>query len=78
MFLSYIQADGYEPLTVEAVVYVFSDRDKAVEVANQVTTDAQSGAILSEVLQGGPFRPGQLFELCDALNINRTKNNDDL
>lgn len=77
MFLSYIQADGYEPLTVEAVVYVFSDLDKAKEVANEVTTDANSGKILGEILSGGAFRPGQLFDLCEQLNINRTDDNDE-
>ena len=77
MFLSYIQADGYEPLTVEAVVYLFTEPDKAREVATQVTTDARSAEILGNVLNGGPFRPGQLFSLCDQLKINRTANNDD-
>ena len=76
-FLSYIQADGYEPLTVEAVVYIFSDPQKAVDVAKKVTTDEKSGKILGEILKGGPFRPGQLFTLCDQLHINRTMDNDE-
>lgn len=71
MFLSYIQADGYEPLTVEAVVYRFSDPDIAKKIAMEVTADAESGKVLGEVLIGGPFRPGQLFELCDQLSIKR-------
>jgi len=77
MFLAYIQADGYEPLTVEAVVYIFSDSDAAVKVAKQVTTDKNSAKILGAVLTGGPFRPGQLFSLCDQLQINRTEDNDE-
>eukprot|EP00339_Tiarina_fusa_P025335 CAMPEP_0117045698 /NCGR_PEP_ID=MMETSP0472-20121206/31617_1 /TAXON_ID=693140 ORGANISM="Tiarina fusus, Strain LIS" /NCGR_SAMPLE_ID=MMETSP0472 /ASSEMBLY_ACC=CAM_ASM_000603 /LENGTH=1223 /DNA_ID=CAMNT_0004757805 /DNA_START=135 /DNA_END=3806 /DNA_ORIENTATION=+ len=77
MFLSYIQADGYEPMTVEAVVYVIDDPDKAMEIAEQVTTDANSADILGKVLNGGPFRPGQLFALCEQLNINRTLDNDE-
>mmetsp|Transcript_22935 Transcript_22935/g.64986 ORF Transcript_22935/g.64986 Transcript_22935/m.64986 type:complete len:1287 (+) Transcript_22935:154-4014(+) len=76
MFLSFIQADGYEPLTVEAVVYIFHDAELAKKIANQVTTDADSGRILGEIISGGPFRPGQLFQLCDDLNINRTKDNE--
>lgn len=76
MFLSFIQADGYEPLTVEAVVYLFPDAKKAEKVAKQVTTDAASAKILGDVLKGGPFRPGQLFSLCETLNINRTLDND--
>lgn len=70
MFLSYIQADGYEPLTVEAVVYRFEDSDKAVDVAKKVTNDAQSAKSLADILNGGPFRPGQLFVLAEELGIN--------
>lgn len=71
MFLSYIQADGYEPLTVEAVVYRFENPDDAVEVAQKVTADAKSAETLGLVLNGGPFRPGQVFQLCEQLNIHR-------
>ncbi|VEU35779.1 unnamed protein product [Pseudo-nitzschia multistriata] len=70
-FLSFIQADGYEPLTVEAQVYVFSDHEKADEIAREVTVDAKSAKVLGEILKGGQFRPGQLFQLADQLNINR-------
>eukprot|EP00934_Nitzschia_sp_Nitz4_P007630 Nitzschia sp. Nitz4//scaffold13_size275219//267175//271029//NITZ4_000931-RA/size275219-augustus-gene-0.246-mRNA-1//1//CDS//3329536185//7620//frame0 len=76
-FLSFIQADGYEPLTVEAVVYLFPDEDVARDVATQVTTDANSAKILGDILSGGPFRPGQVFSLCEQLNINRTADNDE-
>jgi hypothetical protein len=38
-FLSFIQADGYEPLTVEAVVYQFTEKDKAAKAAADVTSD---------------------------------------
>lgn len=74
-FLSFIQADGYEPLTVEAQVFVFEDPDKADVVAKQLTEDANSAEMLGNVLKGGAFRPGQLFELCDELRINRTDDN---
>jgi len=70
-FLSFIQADGYEPLTVEAQVYVYNDPKKAEKVAKEVTVDAVSAKTLGEVLKGGPFRPGQLFKLSDELKINR-------
>lgn len=76
MFLGYIQADGYEPLTVEAVSYIFPDAKVAHEVANTVTTDAKSAEILGNILGGGPFRPGQVFSLCEQLNINRTLDDD--
>jgi hypothetical protein len=71
MFLSFIQADGYEPLTVEAVAYRFEDPQVAIDVAKKVTADAQSADVLAKVLNGGPFRPGQIFSLCDQLNIKR-------
>jgi hypothetical protein len=41
-FLSFIQADGYEPLTVEAVVYNYADKDKAAKAAADVTDDPVS------------------------------------
>jgi hypothetical protein len=71
MFLSFVQSDGYEPLTVEAVVYRFERPADAVAVAEKLTADAKSAKILSDVLNGGPFRPGQIFTLCDSLDIKR-------
>jgi hypothetical protein len=77
MFLSFIQADGYEPLTVEAIVFLYPDEDEARAVATKVTTDENSAKVLGDILSGGPFRPGQVFSLCEQLNINRTLDNDD-
>ncbi|KAI2505668.1 hypothetical protein MHU86_8726 [Fragilaria crotonensis] len=76
MFLSYIQADGYEPLMVEAVAYMFEDRDVTEALAAKLTADRGSAKALSNVLIGGPFRPGQLFQLVDDLNINVTVSNE--
>ena len=42
MFLGYIQADGYEPLTVEAVAYMFADEAVVEELATKLTKDAGS------------------------------------
>ena len=78
MFLSYIQADGYEPLTVEAVVYRFEDPKEAERVATKVTADAKSAEVLGHVLNGGPFRPGQIFSLCQQLNITLAMSNEDV
>jgi hypothetical protein len=77
MFLSYIQADGYEPLTVEAVVYRYEDSDLAEEVAKNVTNDAKSAESLGKVLNGGAFRPGQLFTLVEELKINLSVTNEE-
>eukprot|EP00977_Amphora_coffeiformis_P011635 scaffold2804_cov181-Amphora_coffeaeformis.AAC.3 len=76
-FLSYIQADGYEPLTVEAMVYLYEDHDLAREVANKITNDAKSAEVLGNVLTGGAFRPGQLFALVEQLNIHPSVNRED-
>jgi hypothetical protein len=77
MFLSYVQADGYEPLTVEAVVYRYEDSDLAEEVAKNVTNDAKSAETLGNVLNGGAFRPGQLFTLVEQLKINLAVTNEE-
>lgn len=79
MFLAYIQADGYEPLTVEAVGYMFDDRDVALKLAKSVTVDDDDSAeVLTDILMGGgTFRPGQIFELVDQLEINITCSNED-
>jgi len=69
MFLSFIQADGYEPLTVEAVAFSISDEEVAEELASKLTDDERSHNILRAVLLGGPVRPGQLFELVAQLDI---------
>jgi len=77
MFLGYIQADGYEPLTVEAVAYLYNDPDVAKEVAKQVTNDPESELTMFNVLVGGAFRPGQMFGLVDQLNIKISVSNEE-
>lgn len=76
-FLSYIQADGYEPLTVEAVLFTYTDEKLARTVAGSVTATDASAEQLGNVLSNGPFRPGQLFELCDELNITLSVSNEE-
>lgn len=63
-------------MTVEAIVFLFSDEETARDVAAKVTTDDHSAKILGDVLAGGPFRPGQVFNLCEQLHINRTDDNE--
>jgi len=69
MFLSFIQADAYEPLTVEAVIFSIKDPNVAATIASQCTGDPKSAEIMTNVLTGGPFRPGQLFQLINQLGI---------
>ena len=73
MFLSFIQADGYEPLTVEAIAFIVSDKEHAQAIADAAVSDPKQNEVLGNILVGGPFRPGQLFDLMERLNINIDK-----
>jgi hypothetical protein len=77
MFLSFIQADGYEPLTVEAVVYFIKDKNVAAQISAECTKDPKSAEVLTNVINGGSFRPGQLFELIDQLEIELSVEKED-
>lgn len=69
-FLSYIQADGYEPLTVEANAYQIVDANQASRVAGIIAADiGNSTKVVKDILAGGIFRPGQMFTLFDQLNV---------
>jgi len=74
MFLSYIQADGYEPLTVEAVAFYLDEPEKCLEIAEIATGGSEnvnaSTTSLKNILCGGTFRPGQLFQLIEELGVN--------
>ena len=68
-FLSFIQADGYEPLTVEAVAYLVEDHAQAARVAATIAADYNSSAVIGNILGGGIFRPGQLFALFEQIGV---------
>lgn len=74
MFLSYIQADGYEPLTVEAVVFTIADKEVCDRIAAEAVGYADGHRAqreaLSDMLNSGPFRPGQLFLLMEQQHID--------
>ncbi|KAL7537680.1 hypothetical protein ACHAWF_005870, partial [Thalassiosira exigua] len=74
-FLSFIQADGYEPLTVEAVAYLIQDPNQAARVAAHITKDKKSAEIVTAIVGGGTFRPGQLFVLFEQIGVNLTVSN---
>jgi hypothetical protein len=73
MFLSLLQADGYNPLTVESVSFTISGKITCNELAAAAVGQADGHRaqreILSDILSGGPFRPGQLLELMEEANI---------
>jgi hypothetical protein len=72
-FLSFIQADGYEPYSVEAVVFTIEDKVLCDDVAMRAVGSADGHRAQREALSGilhdGPFRPGQLFRLMAEQNI---------
>ncbi|KAL3923578.1 MAG: hypothetical protein SGILL_001579 [Bacillariaceae sp.] len=72
-FLSFIQADGYEPLSIEAVVFTIDDKNVCDEIATAAVGPADGHRAqreaLSSILNSGPFRPGQLFRLMVEQNI---------
>ena len=76
-FLSFIQADAYEPLTVEAVIYYIKDHNVGAQIASESTNDAKSAEVLTNILNGGPFRPGQLFQLIAQLGVVITLSKED-
>jgi len=72
-FLSFIQADGYEPLTVEANVYVIKEEVSCQLVAANAVGHAEGHRaqreLLANILCSGAFRPGKLFQLMEEHNI---------
>ena len=72
-FLSFIQADAYEPLTVEAIAFKIEDEAKAKAICDEAvgTGLAVLGHYnqLVDILTNGFVRPGQLFQLIDQLGI---------
>jgi hypothetical protein len=73
MFLSFIQADGYQPNSVEAVVFMIKDIEVCSWIAERAVGRADGHRAQREaligILNGGPFRPGQLFGLMEEQNI---------
>mmetsp|Transcript_30803 Transcript_30803/g.62055 ORF Transcript_30803/g.62055 Transcript_30803/m.62055 type:complete len:1240 (-) Transcript_30803:856-4575(-) len=67
-FLSFIQADGYEPLTVQAYAYQIENHNEASRVASLISSEESTSTVIA-ILSGGIFRPGQLFSLFDELDV---------
>lgn len=73
MFLSLLQADGYNPHTVESVEFTIANKITCSEIAAAAVGQADGHRAqreaLIKILNSGPFRPGQLFELMKESNI---------
>lgn len=73
MFLSYIQADGYNPLTVDSVVFFIRDKQVCDNIAITAVGEADGHRAqreaLSDILNRGPFRPGRVFLLMEEQHI---------
>jgi hypothetical protein len=71
-FLSFIQADGYEPFIVDAVLLKIDDMAACEDIAMQAVGEADGHRaqriVLTLLLHAGFFRPGQLFR--DLLQHN--------
>lgn len=75
-FLSFIQADGYEPLKVEAIVFVIDDFAVCTQLSSRAVGEADGHRAqreaLARILNSGTFRPGQLFSLMEEQHIELT------
>jgi len=73
LFLTFIQADGYNPLSVEAVVFTIDDKNTCDRLAADAVGYADghraNREALAKVLCDGSWRPGQLAEMIERQNI---------
>ena len=81
-FLSYVQADGYEPLSVEAAILTIDDIETCKAIATRAVGEADGHRAQREaitaILNSGPFRPGQLFDLIEELDVGLVISRQDL
>mmetsp|Transcript_30834 Transcript_30834/g.58526 ORF Transcript_30834/g.58526 Transcript_30834/m.58526 type:complete len:1516 (+) Transcript_30834:418-4965(+) len=73
LFLTFIQMDGYNPLSVEAVVFTIDDKNECDRLAADAVGYADGHRADREALAGvlcsGSWRPGQLAEMLEKQNI---------
>jgi len=73
LFLSLIQADGYNPLSVEGVAYTIENEDLCDYIALGSVGNAEGHRAqretLARILKNSTFRPGQLLQDLENLNI---------
>ena len=72
-FLSFIQADGYEPLKIESLLFKIDNIEDCIDIATQAVGEADGHraqrTALANILHSGMFRPGQLFHDMMQQNI---------
>ena len=76
-FLTYVQADGYNQLTVANAFYKIYDAWRVHDVAAQITPPGPSQTALITLLSKG-FRPGQLFNDIAKNGIKIAANREDV
>ncbi|KAL7540731.1 hypothetical protein ACHAXR_011982 [Thalassiosira sp. AJA248-18] len=69
LFLTFIQTDGYNPLSVEAVVFTIDDAKVCNRLASKAVGYADGHRAGREILCAGSFRPGQLAEMIEKQSI---------
>jgi hypothetical protein len=73
-FLSFIQADAYEPLSVEGPILTITDLETCERIAARAVGEADGHRAQREavagILSSGTFRPGQIFLLIEELHVD--------
>jgi hypothetical protein len=72
MFLSFVQADGYNPLTVESVQFYFPNDANNTIVEMLTASVGEQGAMTLAAALSKPFKPGDVFSVLKKHNINPT------
>jgi hypothetical protein len=67
-FLTYVQADGYNQLTVATAFFKIKDQAEVLTVASRLVAPGPGYDLVSGILSK-PFRPGQLFNELKASGI---------
>jgi hypothetical protein len=73
MFLSLIQTDGYNPLSVESIVFFIEDRNECERLAAMAVGPADGHRMqreaLADILCDGSFKPGQIATMIEEQGV---------
>jgi len=76
-FLSYVQADGYNQLTVANAFFKIHDEYRITQIVSQLVPPGPNAVALSAMLSR-PFRPGQLFKNISLAGIKIPADREDV